>query len=170
MTGVHFWYDGAVTLSSWGLRRDFWVSVQRALAGLVSGEPLATRKQAPNPSRYCALCLSSQMDIQMFTQPCFGSPFDLVSGFLLDWAAFSRWVKVSQLSEPYSLVQASHVDVPRRSFLTLGVGPRQALNLVNLDIWKKKLFKNIQECAIEVENCDTLTLLFFNSDIRISNI
>lgn len=62
MPGVHFWYDGVVTLSPWGPRRDFWVSEQRDLAVLVSGEPLATCKQAPNPSRHCALCLSSQTD------------------------------------------------------------------------------------------------------------
>lgn len=104
--------------------------------------------------------------------PALVPPLTLFQGFPLTGCCWLLWVKVSEPSEPYYLVQAFHVGVPSRSFLTLGMRPRQALTLINLDIWRKKLFLNYPGMCYRSWKLwyQIDSLLFFNSSIRISNI
>lgn len=175
---VHAWlvfsfcYDGTVTKWPWGLTKGCLVSVQRGPGR--SSLWVVGYIQTGLPPLWVLCPVLRWMDIWTFTQHALVSLFDSVSKSLPDWAAVGcsrRKYSHSQNLTPLSRLLV--IGVPSRSFLALGGGSwgsTQALNLVNVDIWRKKLFSNIQECAIGVATFNTFTPALFNSEVRITNI
>lgn len=160
MAGFSFCYDGTVTKWPWGLMKGCLVSVQRGPGR--SSLWAVGYIQTGLPPLWVLCPVLGWIFGHSLSMLWFLS--DSVSKSLPDWAAvgYSRW--------KYSLLV---IGVPSRSFLALGGGSwglRQTLNLVNVDIWRKKLFSNIQECAIGVETFNTFTSALLNLDVRIINI